>query len=205
MTEASIRMATNRLTAALSSAKRALVAVARRESGMAAVEFSLILPILVVLWIAGVEITQGLSVDRRLNNLSSSIGDLVSRSKAVTYGDVDRIFDIAPGALFPYATTGLTMRVTAVTIDGSQNATATWSRAENTTAYSTNQNMNSLVPLSLRVANTQVIMAEATFPYKPAVGYLITGTKTLSDRVFFVPRLVDKVKLCDNSNANCVS
>ena len=45
------------------------------EGGIAAVEFSLILPILVVLWIGGVEVTGALSVDRRLNNLAASIGD----------------------------------------------------------------------------------------------------------------------------------
>jgi Flp pilus assembly protein TadG len=68
---------------------------------MAAVEFSLILPILVMLWIGGVELTQGLSVDRRINNLASSIGDLAARSKTLTYSDVDKIFDIGPGAMFP--------------------------------------------------------------------------------------------------------
>ena len=73
-----------------------------QESGIAAVEFSLILPILVVLWIGGVEVTSALSVDRRLNNLASSIGDLVARSKDITHAEVDAIFDLAPGALFPY-------------------------------------------------------------------------------------------------------
>src|SRR4051812_1808950 len=45
-----------------------LAAPARNDAGMAAVEFSLILPLLVLLWIGGVEVTQALSVDRRLNN-----------------------------------------------------------------------------------------------------------------------------------------
>ena len=56
-----------------------------------------------MLWIGGVELTQALSVDRRLNNLASSIGDLVARSKIVTHDDVDAIFDLAPGAMFPSA------------------------------------------------------------------------------------------------------
>ena len=63
--------------------------LARQDSGLAAVEFALILPILVVLWFGGVELTQALSVDRRLNNLASAIGDLVARSKIVTYADID--------------------------------------------------------------------------------------------------------------------
>lgn len=184
---------------------RLLGRLARQDKGMAAVEFSLILPILVMLWIGGVEVTQALSVDRRLNNLASSIGDLVARSKTVTYADIDTIFDVAPGAMFPYSTTGLQMRVTAVKVDSAGTATVAWSRAEGTSAYSANQAMNGLVPATLRVPDTEIIMSEVYTTYTPTVGYVISGTLNLDDRLFFVPRLSDTVKLCDNSNANCVS
>ena len=178
---------------------------ARNEGGMAAVEFSLILPILVLLWIGGVEVTQALSVDRRLNNLASSIGDLVARSKIVTYNDVTSILGVSTGAMFPYTTTGLQMRVTAFDIDGSSNAKVAWSRSQGTTVYTTGNTMNTIVPSTLRVANTQVIVAEVYYPYTPAVGKVITGTITLNDRMFFVPRLVAQIQLCDNNKANCVS
>ncbi len=185
----------------------------RQDAGMAAVEFSLILPILVTLWLSGVEITQGLSVDRRLNNLSSAMGDLVARSKTVTYADVNTIFDVAPGAMYPYCKNtadclakGLDMRVSLVSIDNSQNAKITWSRADGMSAYTDNFSVTSIVPATLRVANTKIIMAEVYYGYKPAVGYLITGTLSLNDRQFFVPRLADTVKLCpDTSGTGCKS
>ena len=180
--------------------RRSLLA---HESGIAAVEFSLILPILLVLWIGGVEVTGALSVDRRLNNLASSIGDLVARSKTVTYSDVNNILDIAPGAMFPYAETGLWMRVSAVWIDSGGVAKVVWSRAEGTTAYGDNTTVTSVVPAALRVADTELIMAEVNYLYKPAVGYVITGNLTLQDRMFFVPRLVDRVSLCDDNKQNC--
>jgi Flp pilus assembly protein TadG len=178
---------------------------ARDDAGMAAVEFSLILPILVVLWIGGVEVTQALSVDRRLNNLASAIGDLVARSKIVTYDDVTAVFAIAPGALFPYSSTGIQMRITAVNMNGSGTATVAWSRASGTTAYTVNAPMNSFVPATLRVPDTQIIMAEVFHGYTPAVGYVITGTLNLNDRMYFVPRLVSKIQLCDNNKQNCLS
>jgi Flp pilus assembly protein TadG len=178
---------------------------ARDDAGMAAVEFSLILPVMVLLWIGGVEVTQALSADRRLNNLASAIGDLVARSKIVTYSDVASIFDIAPGALFPFSTTSLQMRLTAVNMNGSGTATVAWSRAEGTTVYTTGAPMNSLVPSTLRVPDTQIIMAEVFYTYTPAVGYVITGSIGLNDRMFFVPRLVTKVQLCDDNKTNCVS
>ncbi len=179
--------------------------LARNDAGMAAVEFALILPILVVLWIGGVELTQALSADRRLNNLASAIGDLVARSKIVTYADVDSIFDIGPGAMYPYCKTeaactadGLGMRVTAVNMNGAGTPAVAWSRAQGTTAYTTanNAQMLNLVPPTLRVPDTQIIMAEVYYTYTPAVGYVVTGSLDLNDRMYFVPRLTAKVQLC---------
>lgn len=186
----------------------ALQRLARRENGVAAVEFSLILPILVLLWIGGVEVTQALSVDRRLNNLASSVGDLVARTgrSGLSYDDIATIFDIAPGALFPYSDTSLTMRVTAVDIDSSGNAKVAWSRADGMSAYADDTQVNTVVPATLRAYHdSQVIMAEVNYSYSPAVGYVITGPLALDDRMFFVPRVVTYVKLCDNSGNNCKS
>ncbi len=180
--------------------------LARQDSGLAAVEFALILPILVALWFGGVELTQGLSVDRRLNNLASSIGDLVARSKLVTHAQVDLIFNIAPGAMFPYCkkphtmakclSEGLGMRITAVNMNGAGNASVAWSRVQGATAYATGADMNSVVPATLRVPDTMIIVSEAYYTYTPAVGYVISGDIDLDDRMFFVPRLSDKVQLC---------
>jgi Flp pilus assembly protein TadG len=191
---------------------RALCRLAVEDGGMAAVEFSLILPLLVVLWIGGVEVTQALSVDRRLNNLASAIGDLAARSKQLTYSDVDNIFDIAPGAMFPYCqtstecqTAGLQMRVTAVDVDSGGNAKVAWSRAEGVSPYGAGDDLNTTVPPTLRVPDSQIIMAEVNFTYTPAIGYVITGDLDLDDLMFFVPRLTQYVKLCDNDGNNCVS
>ena len=188
--------------------------LARRDSGLAAVEFALILPIMVVLWFGGVELTQGLSVDRRLNNLASAIGDLVARSKIVTAADVDTIFDIAPGAMYPFCKTetactsaGLGMRITAINMNGAGNASVAWSRGQGATAYVTGADMNSVVPATLRVPDTQIIVSEAYYTYTPTIGYVMSGDFDLDDRMFFVPRLSAKVQLCASNPppTGCVS
>jgi Flp pilus assembly protein TadG len=189
-----------------SAFRRGLERLRAAESGMAAVEFSLILPIMVLLWIGGVEVASALSVDRRCNNLAAAIGDLVARDKKMTPNKISAIFDIAPGAMFPYAATGTSMRITAVKMDEDGNATVAWSQAEGEhAAYADNADMNEIVPESLRVPDSQLIMSEAYTTYTPAVGYVITGELDLEDRMFFVPRLVAAVELCDNNEQNCRS
>jgi Flp pilus assembly protein TadG len=194
-------------------AKRA-ASLARQDSGLAAVEFALILPILVMLWFGGVELTQALSVDRRLNNLASSVGDLVARSKIVTTADVDTIFDVAPGAMYPFCksaslctSAGLGMRITAVNMSSTGVATVAWSRGRGKTAYTAGQNMDSVVPATLRVPDTSIIVSEVSYTYSPAVGYVLTGDVALDDRMFFVPRLSSKVQLCTSNPppVGCIS
>jgi Flp pilus assembly protein TadG len=178
-----------------------------QESGIAAVEFAVILPIMIVLWIGGVEVTGALSVDRRLNNLASAIGDLAARKKELTYADVSDIFDIAEGAMYPYSATGMKLRLTEISIDDDGVAKVYWSRAEGSgiTAHPTNALMDSYVPATLRVDNTHIVMAEVFYTYSPTVGYVITGDLELEDRMFFVPRLAAKVKLCTSPNTGCTS
>jgi Flp pilus assembly protein TadG len=179
--------------------------VVAQESGLAAVEFSLILPILLVLWIGGVEVTGALSIDRRLNNLASSMGDLVARDKEVTYAEVDDIFDLSEAALFPYSDTGITLRITAVDMNGGGTANVGWTRKQGTLPagvqdFADGAQINSFVPEELRVPDSQIIMAEVYHTYTPAVGYVITGPVQLDDRMFFVPRLVTHVALCEDED-----
>ena len=92
-------------------------------------------------------------------------------------------------------------------MNGAGTPSVAWSRASGTTAYTSSNNslLLTLVPSALRVANTQVIMAEVFYPYTPAVGKVITGTRTLNDRMYFVPRLVNNIQLCDDNKQNCTS
>ncbi len=169
-----------------------------QEGGIAAVEFALILPILLVLWIGGVEVTGALSADRRINNLASSVGDLVAQAEdPITNSAIDDIFAIAESAMFPFDPREAAMRVTAVWIDKNRVPRVTWSRAKGSeAAYSAGATMN-VVPASLRQPETQILMSEVFFDYRPAVGYVVTGNLDLEDRMFFVPRRATKLRLCD--------
>ena len=49
------------------------------------------------------------------------------------------------------------------------------------------------LPAALNVANTTLIWSEVSYSYKPAIGYVITGTLNLSDQICMRPRLSDTV------------
>lgn len=178
---------------------------AAAEAGVAAVEFAFVAPFLILLWLGGVELTQGLTVDRRLSALVGSVGDLVSRSKMVTEADVANILDVTPGVLFPFDSGPAAVILTAIDIDAEGKAKVAWSRSQGQRpAHAPGSDMTAAVAQDLLRPDSQLIMAEASYAYRPAVGYIITGSLMLEKQLFFVPRASTRVKLCkDASEADC--
>jgi Flp pilus assembly pilin Flp len=59
--------------------------------GAAAIEFAFIVPLMVVMFIGTVELSQAITVDRRVNQVASSTGDLVARTNALTTSEMSAI------------------------------------------------------------------------------------------------------------------
>ncbi len=51
------------------------------ESGVAAIEFAFVAPILAIMLVGVIEVTRAISMDRRFNMITAMVGDLVSREK----------------------------------------------------------------------------------------------------------------------------
>jgi hypothetical protein len=49
------------------------------------------------------------------------------------------------------------------------------------------------LPTALNVANTSLIWGEAAYTYTPAIGYVVTGTLNLSDKIYMQPRISSAV------------
>ena len=55
--------------------------------------------------------------------------------------------------------------------------------------------MNSTVtlPSALAVASTSLVWSEVSYSYTPTIGYVVTGTLNLSDKIYMRPRLSDTI------------
>ncbi|WP_294534378.1 TadE/TadG family type IV pilus assembly protein [uncultured Rhodoblastus sp.] len=90
----------------------------RGESGMAAVEFALILPMMLALYFGGVMLAQGLDARRKTQTLSRTLADLAAQTlpapgasiPVLADADILNIFAAAPAVLYPLAgTTNMTI------------------------------------------------------------------------------------------------
>lgn len=168
------------------------------EDGIAAVEFALILPIMLFVYIGSVEASALISMDRRVQSVAGTLGDLVSRAQdTVAPADLLDYFRAAGGIMTPYATDKLHQTVTqvAVSTDG-KTATVVWSYefayADTSYAVGTKHLKDSKYPLPAEMATIAkgktVIVSEASASYTPLYGFVYDAAVPLRRENFFMPR-----------------
>ncbi|MBD3756003.1 MAG: pilus assembly protein, partial [Gammaproteobacteria bacterium] len=103
----------------------------RDNRGVAAVEFALILPFMIILLIGMAETTTGLNQNRKVNQVASSIGDIVAREITVTKASLQDIMAARNYIMMPYDASGMTVVVASVSFDKDKKATVDWSADQN--------------------------------------------------------------------------
>lgn len=168
-----------------------VVALGGDERGVSAVEFAMLLPLMVLLYLGGVEMSEAISISRKVSLTSRSVADLVAQSTSISNSEMTNVLNAASAVAAPFPVTNLKVTVSSITIDANGNAKVTWSDALNTTARPVNQTVT--LPTALKIPNTSVIWGEVQYAYKPAIGYVITGTLNLKDQIYMRPRQSDSV------------
>jgi Flp pilus assembly protein TadG len=156
----------------------------RDRRGVSAVEFALVAPLMIALYFGCVEISDGVAVDRKVSLTSATLANLVAQSTSLTTTDMNNILDASTAIIQPYSSSNLKMSVYCLSIDANKNVTTKWTATRNG-----GTGMAVSVPTDLKVASTQLVLAQVSYAYKPIVGYTITGTLTLSDQMFMMPRI----------------
>jgi Flp pilus assembly protein TadG len=157
--------------------------------GVSAIEFAMIAPLMITLYLGGVEVTQGVSVNRKTTIVAHTVADLVAQDTNVTNTEMTDILAASATVASPYSATNLKVTVSSITIDSTGKATVAWSDSYNGTARSVGSTVT--LPTALAVANTSLIWGEVTYSYKPMFGWTMTGTFTLGDTIYMRPRLAN--------------
>lgn len=139
---------------------------ARDKRGIGAIEFAIITPVLLMLYIGAVQLTVGLTVAKRASQAAGSIADIVTQQTSVDTSFLSTMPTVAAAIFSPFGVNGMTLKITAISIDGSGNAKVSWSWAQDgTRPYAVNSAV-STVPTNLMMPNSFLIRSEFTVPYK---------------------------------------
>ena len=154
--------------------------------GIAAVEFAVIVPLMLTMFFGTLEFSSGVAVDRKMTLVARTLSDLTSQSTTVTDLDLTNFTTAGKAILTPYSATPLFSTITSLYIDATTSvARVQWSKGSSPrTAGST-----VTIPSQLQVPGTYLIMAEVNYRYVPTIGYVMAPTGVpLSDVSYTRPR-----------------
>lgn len=167
----------------------------RSQAGVAAVEFALILPVMLLVYIGSVEAGTLISMDRRVQSISGTVGDLVARSNtSFSAAEMEDYFKAAKGIMAPHSPDDVQQVVTAVAVDTNGKTKVLWSRqyVDGKYAIGLKYPINSSFTLpdsmiDISKDNT-VIVAEASFVYKPITSLIFKANIQLFRQTMYLPR-----------------
>lgn len=168
----------------------------KERRGVAALEFAILLPLMLALYLGGTELSTGVSVQRKVNLTASALADLASQFTTIQNADMTNILNAASDIIAPYAASNLAATVSELSIDANGNATVVWSDSVNGQARPVGQTVT--IPPSLAVPNSYLILGEAVYTYNPTYAYAVTGTLSLNDQIFMGPRQSNSVTRIDS-------
>jgi Flp pilus assembly protein TadG len=182
-----------RVTAVAASLRSRFADFVADQRGVSALEFAITLPLMLALYLGPAEVTQGISVKRKVTLTARALADLSSQYTAITNADLTNIFNAGSAIIAPYTAGNLAETVSEIAIDSNGNATVVWSSTSNGTALTVGQTVT--LPSGLAAPNSYLILGQASYSYNPTYGYVLTKTLTLSDQFYMRPRQSNSISL----------
>ena len=178
--------------------------------GVAALEFAIVVPFMLLLLVGGVELGDGMAINVKVSATAHSVADMVTQNTSLSTASMQNILTGATSIIAPYPVSGsqLTVTVSEVSSDANGNLTLQWSQSYNGSSFGagrTSLGANGIyaaltLPSSLNGTvgnindvnnqNDQVsfIVSEVSYAYTPNLGYTISGTVNLGDSYWLFPR-----------------
>jgi Flp pilus assembly protein TadG len=175
----------------------------RDTGGVAAVKFAMIVPIMGVMFIGAIELSQVITVDRRVSQTASATADLVARAEnQISQSEITDIMRAGSYMLAPYNSNPLKITLRNVTSSPTDANVAkqSWFCSFNGTGNSLTcscTNSAYTLPAGLVSTNDSVVISETTYDYKPLLfdyfmkkqgGASPSGTYALSETIHLKPR-----------------
>ena len=157
----------------------------RDQRAVSAVEFALLAPMMIGLYLGGVEVSEGISVDRKVTLAAGAVANLAAQTSTLSLTDMSNVLDATSTIMAPYSASPLKITVSCINVDANKVATVKWS----VTRSGIIKSGSIALPTALQVANTQLLFGEVSYAYTPTVGHVIKSAINLSDTMYMAPRI----------------
>jgi Flp pilus assembly protein TadG len=185
---------------------------ARDQSGVAAIEFALLLPIMLMLFIGSFEATNLVLASMKLEASAETAADLIAQTRINTYlasSDFSNITNAAKQVLTPLSTSGTKLKLAYASVTYSTGSPViNWHVEVNGAAAIT----VATVPNSVNLANLgsatsgstdSVIIARLTYAYSSPISHVLNSSYSLSEAAFNRPRYMNCIPTYLNTGNTC--
>jgi Flp pilus assembly protein TadG len=147
---------------------------ARDRSGVAALEFALIAPLLLALYFVTMEVAQAIEVNKKVGRAGSMIADLVAQMPEIPVSELEGIMRIGEATLQPYNRSQPSITVTAieVTDEATPKVQVVWEGKLVDGEYDEGVPKGTAVtnlPPALKIKGSFLIRAESSLAYEPVI------------------------------------
>ena len=193
------------------SLRLAAARLRRDRRGSIAVEFAMIVPLMLAMFFGIVEFSSGFAVKRKVSMAAEELADMVSRNKTVNDAAMTNFFNIGRAVMTPFSSGLLMATVTEIYIDPATGvAKSQWSQGSApkpaNTIVAVPPNLIARDPVTNAILPDQyLIFAETSYNYQASVPYFTpTAGIPLTDQIYMRPRLSTCVFYPSTPNpANC--
>ncbi len=154
------------------------------RSGVAATEFALLLPVMLVMLLGAVEIGNALIADRKITAAVQTAADLVAQKRDMSNADIDDVFAAVEIVLTPLEGLNAGTAIYSVVMDQDEAVLVDWSDTRGAGAPVPSENL----PPNLLTANSSVIVVDMVYHYQPVFMGLFVGEFDITDRAYLRPR-----------------
>lgn len=169
------------------SLPRAWRALADDRRGIAAVEFALLVPVVIVVYLAGFEVMEASTVYRKLTDTTVQLANVTAQYTTMGSADVDNVLGASAQIMTPYPTSSLTIVLSEVTTTAAGAGQVTWSQAyQGGTALTTGAAVT--MPAGFQTPNTSYVLVQTTYAYQPVIGGAFIKPITMTNQLFMLPR-----------------
>ncbi len=167
---------------------RSLLARARDRRGVAALEFAMIAPIMIVMFFGISELGQGLLAERRVSHATSALGDLAAQLQNIAQSDADDMFAASADIMAPLNTTPLKLRVSSVTVNSKGVPKVDWSYTSGMGVLNDCDNPPALPTGLVTAPGDTIILSESQYKFTSPIGYILPNGITFNRSSYLRPR-----------------
>lgn len=155
------------------------------QGGTALIEFALVLPIMITLFLGVFEGTRVVAASMRLANAAQSVADMIAQQSNIDANMMTNFCNGGQLSMTPLSGTSLTIAVAEVT-NNNGTLTVDWNDVTCNGA-TTISNATTLATTLVPNANDSVVIVQATYAYTSPISYVLASSYTLTQTAYQRP------------------